>query len=338
MSILKNNISVIMPAYNASAYIAEAIESIFAQTYTDFEFIIINDGSTDATEKIISSYKDPRIIYIKNEKNIGLIASLNKGLDIVKGSFIARMDADDIALPQRFEKQVRFFEKEKDLVAVGSDYFLLTGRRQRLIQNHNNSDYQKAMLLFTPCFCHPAVMMRNVFKDNSLSYKAEYKYAEDYKLWTDLAFTGRFGNVQEPLLKYRLHDTQVSAHNNKEQLKISERIRIEYYRKLGFNFSEAEIKTLNIIGNNIFIRSYDELLKIGSVLINLRDQNNVLKRFDNVSFNKLLHKFWLDSCGNTSLGLKAYSLFSRSELSNVNKTTGVHKVKLLAKCVLRKFQ
>ena len=104
-------VSVLMAVYNGEKYLLEAIESILNQTYTNFEFLIINDGSTDSTEEIILSYSDQRIRYIKNEQNLKLIASLNKGLDLAKGKYIARMDADDISLPDRLEKQVNFLER-----------------------------------------------------------------------------------------------------------------------------------------------------------------------------------------------------------------------------------
>ncbi|MBA3665078.1 MAG: glycosyltransferase [Bacteroidetes bacterium] len=333
-----NFVSVIMPAYNASAFISEAIKSILNQTYSNFEFIIINDGSTDSTEKIIRQYNDSRIVYIKNESNLGLIESLNKGISIAKGVFIARMDADDISLPARLLKQVEALEFNSGLVAVGSDYFQLVNNRRRLIQNDNDSDYQKAMLLFTPCFCHPVVMMRNVFTEKNLKYKSEYKYAEDYKLWTELAHIGKFANINEPLLEYRAHSGQVSTENHQKQLEISERIRREFYESLGLQFTPKEFKSLNLIGNNVFIRKEEELLDISNVLMKIRNQNNVLEIFNDSSLDKLLYKFWLDSCGNASLGLKAWRIYKSSELSAICDTGQVQKVKLLAKCLIRSFR
>ena len=111
-------VSVVMPAYNAAKYIKEAIDSILAQTYRDFEFIIVNDGSTDNTKEIILSYSDPRIVYIENEQNSGICVTLNKGLDAAKGRYIVRMDSDDIALPQRLEVQVRYMDANP-VVGVG---------------------------------------------------------------------------------------------------------------------------------------------------------------------------------------------------------------------------
>lgn len=119
-------VSVLMPVYNGAKYLHEAVKSILDQTYADFEFLIVNDGSTDDSEKIILSFKDPRIVIIKNEINIGLINSLNKGLTIAKGKYIARMDADDVAMPQRLELQVKEFNTNPNAIVIGTDYFLLT--------------------------------------------------------------------------------------------------------------------------------------------------------------------------------------------------------------------
>jgi glycosyltransferase involved in cell wall biosynthesis len=331
-------ISVVMSAYNAAAYLREAIESILAQTFRDFEFIIINDGSRDDTGQIILSFTDPRIVYIKNESNLGLIASLNKGLQAATGKYIARMDADDISLPVRFQKQIDLLESNNEVVVCGSDYFLLSRKNLHLVKNKNDSDYQKSMLLFAPCFCHPAVMMRNIFSKQNLFYKKEYKHVEDYKLWTDLISYGEFANVNEPLLKYRSHPGQVSTENQLIQTEASKRIREEYYRNLGLKLSAKESEALNIIGNNVFISSEETLKEIEKALRELIKQNHSLELFSPASFNKLIHKAWLDSCGNTSLGLKAFSIGVSSDLFHLVPASPKEKMKLFVKCVIRKFK
>ncbi|MBA3680808.1 MAG: glycosyltransferase [Bacteroidetes bacterium] len=327
-----------MPVYNGAKYLQEAIKSILDQTFSDLEFLIVNDGSTDDSEKIILSFKDPRIVFIKNEANSGLISSLNNGLKIAKGKYIARMDADDVALPQRLELQVKEFEVNPNAVVIGSDYFLLTDKKTAHKKNKNNSDFQKAMLLFSPCFCHPTVMMKNIFAEKNLSYNSSYVHAEDYKLWTDLAFHGEFRNIPEPLLKYRSHASQISTQNRSTQLGISERIRKEYCDQLKYELSEEQFAVLNIIGNNVFITSIDTLEKIERLLLHLKDQNIKNQAFKENSFNLFLHKFWFDSCGYSNLGIAAYSLYSRSMLSKVTKVTLDKKSKLLTKCLIRKFR
>ncbi len=331
-------VSVLMPVYNGAKYLQEAIQSILDQSFVDFELLIINDGSTDDSEKIILSIKDPRIVVIKNDNNMGLINSLNKGLNAAKGKYIARMDADDVAMPQRLQLQVKEFEASPNAVVIGSDYFLLTAKKISRKKNKNNSDFQKAMLLFSPSFCHPTVMMKNIFAEKNLVYKSDYVHAEDYKLWTDLAFLGEFRNVPEPLLKYRSHASQISSQNHAIQLTISERIRKEYCNALKFELSEEQFAILNLIGNNVFITSIETLKEIETFLLYLKEQNKKNKAFNEKSFDLFLHKFWFDSCGYSNLGLAAYSLYSRSMLSKVTKVTLDKKSKLLTKCLIRKFR
>ncbi len=328
-----------MSAYNSSAYLREAIESILNQSYKNFELIVVNDGSTDSTESIIRSYTDSRIVYIKNDQNLGLIASLNNGISLAKGEYIARMDADDISVYNRLELQLKCFEENPNSIIVGTDYYLLNEKGLlKQVKNVDNSDYQKAMLLFAPCFCHPTVMIKNIFASRQLSYSSEFVYAEDYKLWTDLAFIGEFHNVNIPLLKYRSHNSQVSVKNHAAQLRISERIRIEYYKQLNFNFSDDQINTLFIIGNNTFITSENILLNIEICLKELSSQNERLNIFNNQSFNLFLQKFWMDSCGNTNLGLKAYFVYTNSTLSALTNVSRKQKLFLFGKCLIRKFR
>ena len=327
-----------MSVFNGGNYLPEAIESILKQTFTDFEFIIINDGSTDASENIIKLFKDERIVYINNERNLGLIDSLNSGLKIAKGRYIARMDADDIALDNRLELQVQKFKDNPNAIVVGSDYYLLSGSKLSYIKSNNDSDYNKAVLFFAPCFCHPTVMMKNVFTEKDIFYNWDYKHAEDYKLWTDLFSLGEFLNVDKALLKYRSHETQISTKNKEAQLQISKKIRFDLCKKLNFSLSQDQFNTLNVIGNNTFIKGIDELNKIENCLLQLKSENAERKVFNQKSFDVFLHKFWADSCGNSNIGLAAYSIYTKSVLSKVTKLTIDQKCKLLTKCLLRKYR
>lgn len=331
-------VSVVMSVYNGEVYLDEAIESVLNQTYKEFEFIIINDGSTDNSLDIINSYNDKRIVLVNNDLNKGLIYSLNKGIEMSKGEYIARMDADDICLPERFEWQVKQFLEQPGAVIIGSDYYLLNGEKNTYIKNRNDSDYQKAVLLFAPCFCHPTVMIRNIFKEKNIYYNLNFIHAEDYKLWTDLYAIGDFLNVGRPLLKYRHHLQQLSNHKHETQLSISKEIRRQYLQQLNFKLSEREFEILNTIGNNMFIKSFGLLKDIENCLLRLKEENRVNKKFNESSFNKFLYKFWLDSCGNTNLGMKAFRFFFSSEIADYNSLTFMDKNIFLLKCLIRKFK
>ena len=210
---IKEKISVIMPAYNAEATIKEAIDSILSQTYRDFEFIIINDGSRDTTENIIKSYNDSRIKLLNNDINRGLIYSLNRGINSATGDLLARMDADDISLPERFEKQVDCFLNNPRLIACGTkiEYFGNTKLSSRKYITKVSDKENKKLLLFTACFAHPTVMLRrDILTRHNLLYDESFKNCEDYKFWIDLMEYGEFYNIPEVLLKYRQSDTQIT--------------------------------------------------------------------------------------------------------------------------------
>jgi glycosyltransferase involved in cell wall biosynthesis len=208
------DITVVMSVYNAELYLDDSITSILEQSYRDFEFIIINDGSTDDSLNIIKKYKhlDERIVLISRE-NQGLIASLNDGVKLAKGKYIARMDADDISLKNRFKEQIELMEREH-IDICGSSVKLFNDKGDIKIWRYPVSDQDiKFTLLFTCSFAHPSVMIRkNVFKN--LKYK-DYKNSEDYKLWTDAALSAfKMGGLDKVLLNYRCHEEQVSYKNS----------------------------------------------------------------------------------------------------------------------------
>lgn len=214
-------VSVILPAYNASNYIREAIESILNQTYNNFELIIINDGSTDNTVQIIGTYKDSRIKLINNGENKGLIYSLNRGVELASGEYIARMDADDISLPHRFEKQIEVMNQNSEIAVCGTyiNYFGGSNGRFSRCQPKLQDEEIKKSLLIRSAFAHPTVMMRaTILKKNGLKYDEKFRSCEDYKLWIDMATYGSFINIPIPLLKYRVSNSQISTQHRNEQL------------------------------------------------------------------------------------------------------------------------
>lgn len=250
----KGLISVIMPVYNGQQYLRDAIDSIINQTYDKFELIILNDCSTDNTESIIKSYDDSRIIYIKNDTNLGVAQSLNKCLKLAKGEYIARMDADDIALPDRFDKQINFLNKHSDFGICGSNVYTIDSYGN-VLGCINYSEYDNEInvnLLFKQVFCHPSVMIRaSVLKDNCLMYDFLYEKAEDYKLWYDILKITKGYNIQHRLLKYRVHNNQVTITAKPDQRRSGLKIRNmifddlcidEKYRLLYINLSYGQRK------------------------------------------------------------------------------------------------
>lgn len=217
-------ISVIMPAYNVEAFIGEAIDSILNQTLSDFELIVINDGSTDKTLQIVTDYakKDNRIVIISRE-NRGIVNSRNEGVQKSKGKYIAKMDADDISFPERFEQQIKFLESNNlDICGTAIRRFSDKGNLRVQYYPSNDKDI-KFLLLFINAFAHSTVMIKSsVFQE--LSYRSDMhtddiSHTEDYQLWIDMALKGfKMGNINQVLVKYRVHDNQVSAICDSDQI------------------------------------------------------------------------------------------------------------------------
>ena len=327
-----------MSVYNSARFLREAIESILEQTYKDFEFIVINDGSTDSSEEIILSFSDKRINYVKNEKNSGIIETLNKGIGISCGKYIVRMDADDISLPARIEKQVSFMDAHLDVGAAGSEYYSFSESNFKKVAAYSEPEILRSLLLFKSCLCHPSVIIRkSVLTDNNIRYR-NYKHAEDYDFWIQLSKVCKLSNVKEFLLKYRSHDMQGSIVHNTTQKGSAEIIRENYLKDLGFNFTEKDLQVNNIIANNCLIKSQETLTEVESWLLKLIEQNFALKSIEPKYFNLLLGKTWFDSCGITNLGMFAYSYYFKSHLSNYYPLSSKQKIKLAAKCTIRRFK
>lgn len=218
-------ISVIMGAYNSEEFISQAIESILNQKYRNFEFLIIEDNSIDSTLSIIEDYarRDKRIRVIRNQKNMGLGYSLNLGMREAKGDFIARMDADDISLSNRFDCQVSFLKKNPDVVCVGTSakrFGDIHGLSRLFNVCHvpeSHDDIKAWLLLGTPMF-HPSVMFNaRLMREIGLNYNPDYRRAQDYELWSRLVFKGEMRNIDKPLHCYRYSKKMASVVASDEQ-------------------------------------------------------------------------------------------------------------------------
>jgi glycosyltransferase involved in cell wall biosynthesis len=205
-------ITVLMPAYNAQDYIREAIESVLAQTFTDFEFIIVNDGSTDSTEEIIRSYKDERIKLI-NQPNAGVIGALNTGLQYAKGKYTARFDADDVCYPQRLKVQYEFMEAHPEYVLTGSaaDFIDMEGNYLFEWQPsaYEHEDLQRIIYQISP-FDHPTIMYRTDVAKDLGGYPSGAIHFEDHVYWTLFFKKGKLCNLKEPLIKHRYNPQSVT--------------------------------------------------------------------------------------------------------------------------------
>lgn len=222
------DITILMSVYNSRRYLREAIESILHQTFKNFEFIIVDDRSTDGSLDILNEYaqKDPRIRLIKNEKNLGLTRSLNKSIKAATGKYIARMDSDDIADAERLEKQIGFMTKNPDVVLLGTAFHEIDQNGNVLASKAFPLDDNKLkhVLIKLNPFCHASVIIRRSALDMSGFYNEDMPKAQDYDLWFRLANAGKIANLPEPLIKRR-YDKNISITQENEQLKWAIKIR-----------------------------------------------------------------------------------------------------------------
>ncbi len=217
-----------MPVYNAEQYLRTAIESILRQTFTNFEFLIVNDGSTDKSGDILQSYTDPRVKIITQSQS-GLVSSLNRLLDLAQGTYIARMDADDESAPTRFAEQLSWFKENPNGILVGS---------WTEVMDEDGHEIEQARYPLADSFCRIALITGNAFAHGAVMfrrgeyrYRKDYNFAEDYDLWRRLATLGTIGNMPRYLYHWRTHSQSISHQNTKQQLRIDKKIQREYRKE-----------------------------------------------------------------------------------------------------------
>lgn len=327
-------ISVIMPVYNASKYLAEAIESILNQTFTNFEFIILNDKSTDESLEIIKKYSliDSRIVIVNQEENIGPALIRNKGFKLAKGNFIALMDADDISYSNRFEKQLDVF-KYKTQIGVCGSWFLKFGENitNELIKHYENHIDLKFNFLIECYIGNPTIMLRKNIIDDNL-FKTEFVPMEDYELWSRLIDKTHFYNIQEPLLKYRWHDTNISQTTKQNKTKLHNTIRINQLNDFNLNPNINPIHYLNAINfsEKQTSENIEVILKCRRFLI---QKNEELKKFDSTIFNNQLNKTSI----RTIIKAKNYNLkflihILKNERDFFSSINFIDQMKIIFKC------
>ena len=208
-------VSVILPAFNASKYIAESIDSVLAQSFRDFELLVIDNGSVDSTVEIVGRFRDKRLRLLRHKSNRGLSNSLNHGILMAKGVWLARVDADDVCLAERFEKQLAFLEKNKEVVAIGTAMIQIDDRGRRLSTVIFAEDHQEIVggLVFgkkAGQLAHSSVMVSRRVVEEVGGYPTYFSTTEDLPLWLRLTFKGRLANLPDPLILYRVHQSSMS--------------------------------------------------------------------------------------------------------------------------------
>lgn len=330
---MNNKVTVLMPVYNGGKYLAKSIQSIFDQTYKNFELLIINDGSSDNGEKIIKNFKDYRIRYLKNASNLGLIKTLNIGIDESNSEYIARMDQDDISLPRRLEKQIKFMDDNPEIGVAGS-WAKMFGDINYVNKHYAEHEELKAHLLFNTCFVHPAVIFRsNILKNKNLRYNEEDEGAEDYGFWVSLVDKTKFANISEILLNYRMHQANMSKIFTKDQISSADKHRKKILSKINIIPDDNDFKIHKSLKFNTE-NQIDNINKAELWLLKIIEMNSKNKYFQEEKLLKIIKRRWLNICyNNTNLKLWIWKKFWKSNLSRgAIKVEPKFLAKLFYKC------
>ena len=333
-------ITVLMPVYNGERHLAEAIESLLDQTFHNFEFLIINDGSTDGTMEILERYgRHDRRIRLFHQANQGVIASLNRGLDLARGKYIARMDADDVSLPERLSKQVAFMEAHPH-VFVCESWVMSQGERQGIISKPPpDSESIRCILFFENAPAHPSVMFRKETLDRfGIRYDPDFRHAEDYELWVRCSSFARLANIEEVLLRYRRHEGSISKQVPEEQQSTIRRIRLLQLETLGIRPTDEEFALHESISTWMFEpNNKDYLMRVSDWLQRIKRANERTSCYPEPAFSEELAARWFAACcAAPGLGPWTWKAFRSSPLSRrANRIGWKQKIGWIAKFGIR---
>lgn len=323
-------ITVLMPVYNGEKYLAQAMQSILDQTFENFELLIIDDGSTDRTPEIIKEFIDPRIRVVNNEKNIGLIATLNKGIGLAGTRYIARMDCDDWCVPERLAKQWSFMENNRDVGICGSWVKVIRESGEQMWAYPVTNEDIRCRMLFASTLAHPSVIIRRaMLAEHHLEYAADYIYAEDYELWSRCMDYFSLANIPEPLINYRLHESGTAALHADDQRQTVRKIQRAMLKKIGIEASDDQLDLHYQIGQGGLAVNLDILDKVDAWLSRLERSNQASRYFPETEFQSTLAQYWLNICRlMISLGPVVARRFSKSTLAKILPSPLRERIKL----------
>lgn len=311
-------LSIIMPVCNRENYIAASVKSILSQTFTNFEFIIVNDGSTDKTVEIIKSFKDKRIQLIENNENKGIVYSRNRGLALAKGQYIGMFDSDDIAFPEKFEKQIQFLNNNPDIGMVGS-WVKHIDEDGNILKSKWKLDSKPemipAIMLFRNYFVQATVVIRKTAIPIG-AYSEGFDIVEDSKMWFDVSLKNKVANIQEYLLNYRMHTGGISNVGSKKHKDNSKKLFKYIFNFLEIEPTDKELELHYLIKNNEKIKNIDDIKAIEQWLLKIATQNKKTKKYNHKILRKVIFNRWVKSCYKAKmLHFKMIPLIIKSKLT-----------------------
>jgi glycosyltransferase involved in cell wall biosynthesis len=329
-------VTVLMPVYNGEAYLSEAIESILQQSFTNFEFLILNDGSIDRSEEIIRSYTDSRIRLINNATNMKLIATLNRGLDQAQGKYIVRMDADDISLPQRIERQVEWLEKNPEYGLVGSWFEDFNGTDTiRTIKYSSDDTHIRIRHLYQTHIAHPtAVLRKSVIDEHNLRFDPDFVHGEDYAFWVQMSAYCKLSNYPKMLVRKRDHPQNVSNKYAQIQSDTCARVKQEQFRQMGLDVSRDEIELYTRFANPDWAFSKEEMEMMHILLEKMASENESTNFIAKEALKTYLAEKWFHLClQNRRIGKAGLSWWNRLSFRNAYTSPLKSKIKMQVRSI-----
>lgn len=333
-------VSVVMPVYNSSLFLDESIQSILNQTFENFELLLTDDGSTDDSLEKIKQYSDSRIRLIVHEKNMGLIFTRNEAVKQAKGKYIAFLDSDDIAIPERLEKQVAFLEKNADFGMIGG--WVKTIDEKGIITDNTfiytaKPEEIPIILIFNNYFGTSSVMLRkSCLPENP--FEKEFPVAEDYNLWIRIAENYKVGNLQEFLIHYRMHGGNISQVRKEKMIEMDYLQLSKQLLKFDTEFKNEEFAFLYLIGKTHLENEAQAFFKTDFLLADnclnkIIKGNYRTKRYDKDLLFKFLNKYWFQLF--TKISVFNWNLLHNSQRSVFFKNLSViEQTKFIIKCFI----
>jgi hypothetical protein len=287
-------VTVLMPVYNGEEFLREAVESILGQTFPDFELLVINDGSTDGSAEILRNMSDPRMRLVHNERNMGLIATLNRGFELAQGEYLARMDCDDVSRPERLARQVDYLDRNRAIGLCGAWFRKFGPGGDKVVRWETEPEGVRASMLFASSVAHPTVMLRReAFVSRQLRYDPEFPHAEDYDLWARAMSFMDMANLPEVLLDYRVHPHQVTQRLSQAQVESAGKVRLRLLREAGFDPSPEEFRVHQAVSICAPLGIDDLFRKADEWLCTLKRRNDMKKVYREPDFSRLLLERWI---------------------------------------------
>jgi len=334
-------VTVLMPVYNGGRYLDEAIRSILTQTLGDLELIVINDGSTDDSGAIIERHqrRDKRVRGYE-QPNCGLIDTLNRGLSLARGEYVARMDQDDISHPERLSIQVAFLNANQQVGICGAWIETIEGLVRHAVRFPTHHPSICGWLLFESVLAHPTVVMRrSVLSKMALSYDSACLHAEDYDLWVRASRYTALANVGQVLLQYRIHPDQIVRRCEVDKLTSARRVRQAQLERLGVMPSDEELDLHQALSTWQFRPTPAFLKATRAWFIKLKTANDKARLYQTDALSQVLGQRWAAVCAAaTHLGWRTAGEFLRSPLRGDTGLSWKELAKLLLKCGIRRRQ